>query len=132
MAKISYRRINKAFERAAIDLDTIAVYAFNDSIQNTFSLRFEGNYIKSDTENNIASGILNYTLKFIIRVNFFCVFRNRFVPNVIVQDINYVAILLWALSDEELVDLILDLSNQVFAEVAWLYLYDRLDILHTK
>ena len=48
----------------------------------------------------------------------------------IVQDIDYVAILLGALADVELVDLVLDLSDQVFAEVAWLYLYDRLDILY--
>ena len=126
MVKNNYCWIDKAFERAAIDFDTIAVDAFNDAIQNTFSLRFESNNIKSNTENNISSSILNYALKFVGNVGVW------FISYVIVQDINYVAILLWALSDVELVDLILDLRNQIFAEVAWLYLYDRLDILHAK
>ena len=132
MVKIYYLWIDKAFKRAAKDLDTIAVDAFDDTVQNFISLRFEGDYIKSDTENNIASSILNNAFQFLYVLSLCRVFRWRFISYMIVQNINYVAILFWALPDVELVDLILDLCNQVFTEVAWLYLNDLPDILHTK
>ena len=78
---------------AGVYLDAIFVHVVYFTIQNLVLARLERNYIKTNVKDDIASGVLHNAFQIIV----FCI---EVIPN----DLNYVAELFRALTDELLVN----------------------------
>ena len=101
---VTYVRVDDALQRAGVDGNAVLVHVADDAFENLVVLRLEGDDREPHVEDNIAGCVLDdsFEIAFV---------KVQLVPD----DVDDEAVLLGALADVLLVDLLLDLVHEVLA-----------------
>ena len=106
---VTYVLVDDALQRAGVDGDAVHVNVANDAVEDFVVLRLECNDGEPDVEDDIASRVLDDSFEIAL-------VKVQLVPD----DVDDEAVLLGALANMLLVDLLLDFVHEVLAEIGGL------------